>query len=162
MRVLLLGATGNLGLRLVPTLIVHGHTVTAYVRSASKLRSLLPDELTERISIYEGDALDSSTVEDALRKYNCDAVMNTAGNRVVGNEQILGKIAASVSSAAIRVGKDRGNPLRAWFIGGLTSLQYPGTNSQIQVSICQKGYFDLLLIIEHWLIVSTETAGLPV
>ena len=60
--------------------------------------------------------------------------MNTAGNFVFdGSGQILGKIAASVSSAAIRVGKDRGMPLRAWFIGGLTSLEYPGTGGwQVQ------------------------------
>ena len=132
MRVLLLGATGNLSLRMITALIAHDHTVTAYVRSASKLRSLFPDGLRETLSIVEGDALDSSAVEDAIRKHKCDAVMNTAGNRVVKGEQILGKIAASVSSAAIRVGKDRGKPLRAWFIGGLTSLEYPGTKYQIQ------------------------------
>lgn len=123
----MLGATGNLGLRLIPALIAHGQTVIAYVRSASKLRGLISAALLEKISIYEGDALDSSAVEDALRKHDCDAVMNTAGNRVSGKEQILGKIATSVSSAAMRVGRDRGKPLRAWFIGGMGSLEYPGS-----------------------------------
>ena len=38
-----------------------------------------------------------------------------------------------MSSAAIRVGEDRGKPLRAWFIGGFGSLEYPGTGGwQIQ------------------------------
>ena len=127
MRVLLLGGTGNLGLRLIPALLAHGHIVTALLRSVDKLRSLIPQELFDKISTYQGDALDSAAVEDALRKHNCDAIMNTAGNRVWTGEQILGKIATSVSSAAIRVGKDRGKPLRAWFIGGLFSLEYPGT-----------------------------------
>lgn len=128
MRILLLGGTGNLGLRLIPALLAHGHEVIAYVRSISKLQGLITPELFKAIKICEGDALDSAGVEAALRKYNCDATMNTAGNRVKHDgEWILGQIASSVSSAAIRVGKDRGKPLRAWFIGGLGSLEYPGT-----------------------------------
>ena len=128
MQILLLGGTGNLGLRLIPALIAHGHNVTAYVRSADKLRSLITRTLLRKISVYEGDAFDSTAVEDALRKHECDAIMNTAGNRITdGGPQVLGKIANSVSSAAIRVRKDRKKPLRAWFIGGMTSLAYPGT-----------------------------------
>lgn len=128
MRILLLGGTGNLGLRLIPALVAHGHEVIAYVRSTSKLKGLVTERLLNAITTCEGDALDSAGVEAALRQYNCDAIMNTAGNRVKHNgEWILGQIAASVSSAAIRVGKDRGKPLRAWFIGGLGSLEYPGT-----------------------------------
>ena len=135
MRILLLGATGNLGLRLIPALLAHGHSVTAFVRSAHKLRSLITDDLQSRITIYEGDALDSTVVENALRHGYCEGVMNTAGNRIAGGaeKQILGKIATAVSSAAVRVGKERGTPLRAWFIGGLGSLEYPGTGGwQIQ------------------------------
>ena len=128
MRILLLGGTGNLGSRLIPALIAHGHVVIAYVRSMSKLRTTISPPLFDEIETYEGDALDSSAVEDAIQKYACDAIMNTAGTREpFGKEQILGKIAASVSSAAIKVGKNRGKPLRAWFIGGLGSLEYPGT-----------------------------------
>lgn len=128
MRILLLGSTGNLGLRLLPALLAHGHTVIAYVRSASKLQGLVTPALFNATTTYEGDALDSAGVEAALRQHNCDAVMQTSGNRFKHNgDWILGQIAASVSSAAIRVGKDRGKPLRAWFIGGLGSLKYPGT-----------------------------------
>lgn len=61
--------------------------------------------------------------------------MNTAGNFVPPwREQVLEKIATSVSSAAIRVGRDRGKPLRAWFIGGLGSLVYtfPGNTERYQ------------------------------
>lgn len=130
MRVLLLGGTGNLGLRLIPALLAHGHIVTAYVRSVPKLQSLVSPAMFDNISTHEGDAFDSSAIEDALRKYNCDAIMNTAGNRVVKGPQVLGKIATSVSSAAIKVGKERKKPLRAWLIGGMTSLEYPGTDSK--------------------------------
>jgi putative NADH-flavin reductase len=131
MRILLLGATGNLGLRLIPALLVHGHEVVAYVRSASKLHSLTTPGLFDAIKIYEGDALDSVAVEAALHQHACDAIMNTAGNRIMdGGEQVLYKIATAVSSAAVRVGESRGKPLRAWFIGGLGSLEYPGTGGR--------------------------------
>ena len=133
MHILLLGATGNLGRRLIPALLVHGHQVTAYVRSASRLLSLIPASLVERISIYEGDALDSQAVESALRQHNCNAIVQTSGTRLAGKEQELGRMASSISAAAMRVGKDRGRTLRAWFIGGLGSLEYPRSGGgQIQ------------------------------
>lgn len=129
MRVLLLGGTGNLGSRLIPALLAHSHVVTAFVRSKSKLQGIISPALFERITIYEGDGLDSEAVEDAIRKNNCDAIMQTSGNIKLPpwGYQVLGKLAESISSAAIRVGKDRGKPLRAWFIGGCNSLEYPGT-----------------------------------
>ena len=126
MRVLLLGGTGNLGLRMIPALLAHNYTVIAYVRSEAKLRSLITPRLADKLTIHTGDALDTNAVEFALRKHNCDAVMNTAGNFVAPwREQVLEKIATSVSSAAVRVGRDRKKVLRAWFIGGITSLVYP-------------------------------------
>ncbi|KAK4542053.1 hypothetical protein LTR36_007084 [Oleoguttula mirabilis] len=128
MRVLLLGATGNLGSRLIPALLAHRHTVIAFVRSREKLRTLISGALLDNIVVVEGDALDSAAVEDALRTHECDAIVNAAGTRIKDGEQILGRIATSISSAAVRVGKQRGGkPLRAWFIGGMGSLEYPGT-----------------------------------
>ncbi|KAK5123925.1 hypothetical protein LTR85_002122 [Meristemomyces frigidus] len=128
MRVLLLGATGNLGSRLIPALLAHRHVVVASVRSREKLRTLILANLLDRITVVEGDALDSATVEDVLQIHDCDAIVNAAGTRIWNGEQILGRIAASVSSAAVRVGRQRGGkPLSAWFIGGMGSLEYPGT-----------------------------------
>lgn len=74
MHVLLLGGTGNLGLRMLPAMLAHGHNVVAYVRSESKLRSLVSARLAEQITIYVGDALDSQAVEKALREHGCDAI----------------------------------------------------------------------------------------
>lgn len=126
MHVLLLGATGNLGLRLIPALLAHNHTVVAFIRSETKLRSLITPRLAALITIHIGDALDTDSVKAALSQHGCDAIMNTAGNFAPPwKEQYLWKIAASVSSAAVRVGRERGKVLRAWFVGGLTSLVYP-------------------------------------
>lgn len=127
MRVLLLGATGNLGSRLVPALLAHQHHVVAYVRSLQKLIELLTDSVKTRITIVEGDCFDSTAVANALRDHNCDALVNTAGSREsIWREQTLGRLVESVTSAAVTVGKERGRPLRAWLIGGMGSLAYPG------------------------------------
>lgn len=72
--------------------------------------------------------------------------VNTAGNYAGPfKEQYLHKIATSVSGAGIRVGRDRGKPLRAWFIGGLGSLVYPfpgnleGRRWQVQDFLPKRG-----------------------
>ena len=128
MRVLLLGATGNLGLRLIPALLIHNHHVVVYVRSPSKLRSLVPPSLLSRIVTVIGDATDSPSIQNAITEHDCDAIVDTAGNQVLPwKEHLLPKIAKAVADAAVAVGRARGKPLRAWLIGGLGSLQYPGT-----------------------------------
>lgn len=128
MRVLLIGATGNLGSRAIPALLAHGHDVTAFVRSPEKLRGLVTPALYNLITVYKGDAFDSAQVENALVSHTCDAIVNTSGTREPPwRQQIMTKIITSITSAAIRVGKARAKPLTAWFIGGLGSLQYPGT-----------------------------------
>lgn len=133
MKVLQLGGNGNLGSRVIPALLAHGHRVFAYVRSPQKLRDILPTAVIQRITIVQGDSLDTDAVADTLRQNDCDALVNTSGTRQPrGQDQTLCKIVTSVTSAAIQVGKDRGRPIRAWIIGGMSSLNYPGTSYQIQ------------------------------
>ena len=132
MRVLLIGANGNLGLRVLPALLSHGHIVIAFVRTPDKLQSLVTSDLFDRIAVFEGDALDTGSVESALRTYDIEAVVQTSGNRESPwKEQTMSRLATSISTASINVGKERGRPLRAWFIGGLGSLAYPGTRYRI-------------------------------
>ncbi|EME38325.1 hypothetical protein DOTSEDRAFT_48581 [Dothistroma septosporum NZE10] len=133
MIVLLLGATGNLGSRLVPALLAHGHSVVAYVRSPVKLRSLLPQPILDCIATEQGDAFDTASVANALRRRDCEALVNTAGTRESPwKEQTLGKLVASVITASITVGQERRKPLRSWIVGGMGSLDYPGTDHKIQ------------------------------
>ena len=133
MRVLLLGATGNLGLRLIPPLLAHNHILIVYVRSPSKLQSLIPASLYSQITVVSGDATDSTSVKTAILDHDCDAIMDTAGNQVLPwREHLLPKIAKAVSDAAVAVGKERGKPLRAWFVAGLGLLEYPGTGYLLQ------------------------------
>ena len=79
MKVLVIGATGNLGIRLVAALLTHGHSVVAFVRSSNKLESLLPTSVYRQIAVVQGDATDPVSIKRAILDASCDAVANTAG-----------------------------------------------------------------------------------
>ena len=133
MKVLHLGATGNLGLRLVPALLTHGHTVVAYVRSSKKLESLLPESVYSRLTVIEGDATNSASIKKAILDNNCDAVVNTAGIAAMApwGKSDLPVIFHAVVSAAREAGLAKGKPLRTWFLGGMSVLDLPGTESML-------------------------------
>jgi nucleoside-diphosphate-sugar epimerase len=134
MRVLLLGATGSLGSRLIPALLTHNHTVIAYVRSPSKLQSLLPATIHERITVVQGDAADSHSIKNAILDHKCDAVVNTAGVAALAPwaTSDLPEIFRAVVEAVREAGAERGGrPLRAWVLGGQGVLFYPGTQSML-------------------------------
>jgi uncharacterized protein YbjT (DUF2867 family) len=129
MKVLIIGATGNFGLRLIPALLVHGHHVVAFVRAASKLESLLPETLHRQIRVVQGSAKNSEAVKNAIIDNGCDAVINTAGLSAVApwSHTDLPEIFRSVVQAVRLAGENRGAPVRAWFLGGQGVLNFPGT-----------------------------------
>jgi uncharacterized protein YbjT (DUF2867 family) len=128
MRVLLLGGTGNLGLRCIPALLAHKHIVTLYVRNPSKLQLLVSPSVIEKTAVFVGDATDPAGIKKAILDHDIEAIVNVAGTQVPPwQEPLLPKIAKAVTEAAVAVGKERGRPLRAWLVTGLTVLLYPGT-----------------------------------
>ncbi|KAF2227155.1 hypothetical protein BDZ85DRAFT_59239 [Elsinoe ampelina] len=131
MRVLLLGATGNVGSRLVPALLTHGHSVVAYVRSSSKLESILPASVFQQLIVVQGDASDSAAINKAILNNKCDAVVNTAGVAAAApwGKSDLPIIFRAVLDAARKASEERGSPLRVWFLAGMGVLNYPGTES---------------------------------
>lgn len=133
MKVLLIGATGNVGLRLVAALLTHGHSVVAYVRSSSKLESLLPESIYRQIAVVQGDATDSAAIKKAILDANCDAVVNTAGLAALPpwGKSDLPTIVRAVVDAVRDAGLERNKPLRVWFLGGLGVLHYPGTKTML-------------------------------
>jgi len=133
MKVLLLGATGNLGSRLVPALLTHGHSVVAYVRSSNKLESLLPASVYQQITVVQGDATDPISIKKAILDAGCDAVVNTAGLAALPpwGKSDFPTIFRAVVDAVREAGTDRNKPLRAWFLGGMGVLYYPGTESML-------------------------------
>ena len=128
LRVLLLGATGNLGLRLIPALLSHNHSVVAYVRNPRKLESLLNPDLLAPITIVKGDATDATGMHRAIIENNCNAIVCAAGMIVLNpwGRATLPEISEAAADAAILAAKDRGGkPLRCWFLAGMSLLDYP-------------------------------------
>lgn len=127
MKVLLLGATGNVGSRMIPALLAHKHQIIAYVRTPAKIPSEPKSQLS---SIVTGSAIDSAAIKAAILSNNCDAVVNAAG--VAGTTRFHSQgdfqaIFAAVVKAAAEVGKERGTPIRCWLMSGFGILDSPKT-----------------------------------
>ncbi|THZ12061.1 NAD(P)-binding protein [Aureobasidium pullulans] len=133
MKILLIGATGNLGLRLVAALLTHGHIVIAYVRSSRKLELLLPSNVYSQIIVVEGDATNTALIKGTILENDCDAVVNTAGVAAMApwNKSDLPEIFSAVLKAVQQAGSERKEPLRVWFLAGLGVLHFPGTNTML-------------------------------
>lgn len=129
MKVLLLGATGNLGLRLLPALVAHGHDVVVYVRSEPKLKDLVSPNLLAKCTVVIGDAADSSAISDTLIKNKCNALVNSAGLAAIFPWQAdrMQSIVEAVASAAVTASEQLGGPIRSWFMGGMSALDLPGS-----------------------------------
>ena len=129
MKVLLLGATGNVGSRVLPALLAHNHEVVVYVRSEPKLRELVPAPvLSKTTAIVCGDAEDSTSIRDALVSNRCNAIVNTAGLAAVFPWQAprMQGIIHAVTKAGVEASEIMGYSLRCWFLGGMTVLDLPG------------------------------------
>jgi putative NADH-flavin reductase len=74
MKLLILGATGGIGLEIVRQAIDGGHQVTAFVRTLERLK-----EFADRITIIQGNVLNSAELERALKGQ--DAVLSGFGAR---------------------------------------------------------------------------------
>lgn len=133
MKVLLLGATGNLGSHLVPALLTHGLSVTCFVRSAGKLRGLLPPTVHDQITIREGDAKQSAAVKKAILESECDAVVSAAGVAAAApwGKTDLPDIFKAVLQGIQEASVERQKPIRVWFVAGMGVLNYPGTDKLI-------------------------------
>ncbi len=133
MKVLLIGASGNLGIRLVAALLTHGHSVVAFVRSSTKLESLLPASVYRQIAIVQGDATDPVSIKRAILDASCDAVVNTAGLAALPpwGKSELPAIFHAVLDAVREAGLDRKQLLRTWFLAGMGVLYYPGSESML-------------------------------
>ncbi|KAL8942517.1 MAG: hypothetical protein Q9216_001618 [Gyalolechia sp. 2 TL-2023] len=107
MKVLLLGATGNLGSRLIPALLAHGHNVVIYVRSESKLKNLVDSVALSKCAIVSGDATDTRAIEKAILTHQCDALISSAGMAAPTSWQApkMQAIVQAVATAAVEASK---------------------------------------------------------
>lgn len=125
MKVLLVGATGNVGSYLIPALLAHNHSVVAFIRNPTKLSPEATSQLGPN-SIVTGSALDSKAIKNAILSKDCDAVVNAAGLAAMTGFSSPGdfpEIFKAVVDAAVEAGKERtkqGKPvLRCWFMSGV-------------------------------------------
>jgi putative NADH-flavin reductase len=95
MKLLILGATGGIGIELVRQALGRGHRITAFVRTPDRLR-----EFGNRIRIVTGDPLKVSELAPAIHTH--DAVLSAFGPRVPiakSDEHLLSAFAKSLTSA---------------------------------------------------------------
>lgn len=130
MRVLVLGATGNLGSRVLSALIQNEHSVFAFVRNASKL---VPGVRGRLSGLEEGDARNAADIKSAVTRNRCDAIVNTAGLAAMApwGKSDLPTIVDAVICAALEIGSERGSPLRLWVLAGQSLLDVPTTKYRI-------------------------------
>ncbi|KAI6005031.1 NAD-P-binding protein [Pisolithus orientalis] len=105
MRVLILGATGGIGVLLVGRAVADGHTVVVYARSPEKLPQNLRD--SSQIIIRKGQLTDAESLSDALQ--DVDTVLSALGPAVSrGPFHPRGEPLAHAYSLIIKVMKERG------------------------------------------------------
>jgi hypothetical protein len=78
MKLLILGATGNMGQRLLAQGLARGHQITAFVRNRAKLVQQLGTAVPPGLSIFEGDVNDAASLRAAMAGH--DVVINCAGH----------------------------------------------------------------------------------
>lgn len=131
MRVLLLGATGNVGSRLLPALKAHGHQVVLFVRSPTKLSK---EASARAAAVVQGSATDRDAIKTAIISNDCDAVINAAGLApMLGRSGDLPTIFAAVMQATIEAGERRGRPLRCWFMSGFGIMDAPSKKKHMMI-----------------------------
>ena len=134
LKVLLFGANGNLGSRVLYQLAACGHDVTCFERSERRLRAGFNSKIFDSVDVIEGDACDRAAVDSALMADNYEVLVSCAGavdNGVLTEEEALAspfcRMFANIASAAE---EHLPPPRRAIFIGGITALDVPGTPPQ--------------------------------
>lgn len=127
MPVLLLGATGNLGSRLIPALLAHKQKVVVYVRNDAKLRELIPSTILSQVTVVNGDATDADGIKHTLLEHECDTLINSAGQGSVlpWSKPRMQDIIKAVATGAVQASKELNRPVRAWFLGGMSVLDFP-------------------------------------
>jgi len=118
MNVVVLGAAGNMGRRLVRAGLDAGHRVTALARSRARLEQALGQ--LEGVAVIDGDVEDAATLDRALDGQH--AAVNAALT-VMDGERFTRACAGIIAAAERRLP----SPGRLWLYAGAAALTVPGT-----------------------------------
>src|SRR3954471_9220378 len=114
MKIVVFGATGNVGRRVVDAGLRRGHTVIGVVRDPSAVSS--PDS---RVKLVRGDATDAKSVAEIVR--GADAVVSAISPRP--NARGLAAPSLVENARALIAGLRRAGTRRVLFVGGAGSLE---------------------------------------
>jgi putative NADH-flavin reductase len=101
MKIMIFGATGRIGSSVVEQALAAGHQVTAFVRDARRLTVG-----AGQVQVVEGNVLDSSEVEAALRK-GFEAIVVAIGGDPLKPSTLVTDAARSILTAAQAAGTPR-------------------------------------------------------
>lgn len=120
MKIIVFGATGNTGRRVLEQGIHRGYEMTAFVRNAEKLYDQLGELALKKVRVIEDDILKPVSVREALAHQ--DAAIITAGHAGQGEEfvRIVDNIVSQCESQPSFSG-------RVWMMGGAGLLDIPHT-----------------------------------
>jgi len=114
MKIVLFGATGNIGQRITAEALRRGHTVTGVVRDPDQVKS--PDS---RVALVQGDATDAESVAKVAR--GADAIVSAISPRP--NARGLGAPSLVKAAKSLIAGAKRANVKRLLAVGGAGSLE---------------------------------------
>lgn len=103
MKLLVLGATGGIGLEIVRQALDRNHKVTAFVRAPDRLKSI-----AARFGVIQGDPLSTAELGRAIEDH--DAILSGFGPRVPiakSDSTLLHRFGVALSDAMKRVGVPR-------------------------------------------------------
>jgi putative NADH-flavin reductase len=114
MKIVLFGATGNIGQRIAAEALRRGHTVIGVVRDPAEVKS--PDP---RVTLVQGDATDAESVARVAR--GADAIVSAISPRP--NPRGLSAPSLSAAAKALIEGAKKAGVRRLLVVGGAGSLE---------------------------------------
>jgi putative NADH-flavin reductase len=121
MKIIVFGATGNMGRRVLAQGVNKGHEMTAFVRNSEKLYEQQGEQIAGQLKVIAKDIMDPEIVSDALSQQ--DAVIIAAGNAFQGEEFV--SIVDNIVSQCENNTQFSG---RVWLMGGAGLLDIPYTD----------------------------------
>ncbi|GIP39327.1 hypothetical protein J31TS4_26070 [Paenibacillus sp. J31TS4] len=121
MNIIVFGATGNTGRRVLTQGVKMGHEMTAFVRNPEKLYEQQGEHLAQHVNVIVRDMMDPVSVYEALSKQ--DAAILAAGHTGQGEEFV--RIVDNIVSQCERQSSFSG---RVWVMGGAGLLDIPYTD----------------------------------